>query len=979
MSSTESVKSAYVFVDDTDGDILYEGPQKNWLSTSQLHDQLGTSPFWYNTLHTTGGGSPTFLSYEFNGTFVSAHFASTAGEDVISNCTLDGKLLQTVFAQRSSEVDDSITCLPGKESTLGAGSHRFQAFSSGKPNLGFDGLFYVPIDLQSVERVVDLAYPVRRNLTMAGETFDFQFNGSAAALYTVYGVGGVDRPLNLSYSIDGGRSINWMPNTLPQGSGTITDYLLIQTSILSIGDESHSLHLELSTDNVLVPLQYVIVQNSGSTLDSDVNLAAVPTAPVTSSASITATFAGPSQTSSAGAPAQPHRPAHNTVTYISVSISVILILVLLSALIIKRQRMKRARSNLDMAPNASGMIIPFLDRPGMLQLTHNVLDLKYSRRNRVTNTEGRSTGKRGRNVEHRARAEAVGLASVENRALPPQIAQATPPAVIAPAIARTQPTYMIHEDAGSVRTTTPVAEDEVIELPPNYTSIQLSRHRRVSRAGDGGNGEDLEQLLSSQFASTPSFIDRFPESLVLVELPSFSLVAFQPFITTYDDHRISAASKNWVLSNFNDISTSTILTDLDLELALGGPFWYNTMHSASAPEALMSYVVNDGKLLQIFVSENSITCLPGEDLTLGAGNHKFQVFSGTNMDLQFDALFYVPPNKREALVDQVYPIRRNLTMAGDTFDFQFIGPQMALYTVYGVGGIEQPLNLSYSIDGGPSINWMVEAISQTKSIITDYPLIQTPILPLIDSDSGSHNLHLELKTDNVLVPLQYVIVQTASTTFNLNLTAVPPTSLKSSASISATFAGPSQMSSSAGRNRTSSSAGLSQTSSSAGIPPKHHQPGRNTIIYIAVPISAMLILAFLTAMLIRRQRKKRARSGLDNTQNASEMIIPFLQKVPFAENKSSGQSAGGSGGQLISYLIHVLCDASCDLSSPSLPLVVSVATSSLPRRCFLAVVAHCFDPLHHIVAQCALPLQDATAYTQCMPLATVPLLALLLT
>ncbi|KAF4609420.1 hypothetical protein D9613_012922 [Agrocybe pediades] len=454
---------------------------------------------------------------EYTGTFLSAVFTSSSGEDnIISNCTLDGKLLQLdiVFIPQftSPKRVDRIICLPGNESTLGAGSHRFQAFSNGSPDLGFDGLFYVPMDFEAVKSVPDLVYPVRRNLTMAGDTFDFPFKGDQAALYTVYGDGGINQPVNLSYSLDGFPPINWTTDsTTLFPDTTITDYLLIQTNF-EPDLSSHTLHVELRTDNVLVPLQYVIVQNSES--NSGRNRVAFPinTSVPGSSASTTPTSAVPSQTSfsagmnptssSAGPSqtirAQHHRPGRDTVIYISVSVSVALILVFLGAVLVRRQRMKRARSHLFKAPNASGMILPFVERPSILRLTFDAVDSKNRRRMGIANGPERGRiGKRARNGEHPG-PQMASVASVQSRVPrppptpphpPQQMDQTTTPMAPVPAIAPTQPTYRFHEDAGSVRTTTPVPEEEVIDLPPNYSSI-LSRFRRASPAEGGeSNGE----------------------------------------------------------------------------------------------------------------------------------------------------------------------------------------------------------------------------------------------------------------------------------------------------------------------------------------------------------------------------------------------------------------------------------------------------------------------------------------------------------
>ncbi|KAF4609421.1 hypothetical protein D9613_012923 [Agrocybe pediades] len=486
MSITPDLQPGYVFVDDSDYRLEYNSPQvDDWYSatTQTTSFPAGTRPPLFNTLHVqTVENTEGTISYSFNGTFVSAHFmtvdvlANAFGKSgPTTNCTLDGQLLQHTFN----------TYPAGPDSEGG-----FIVFATGTSGLGFDGLFYNPFNFKGVQENIfdsDLVYPIQRNLTMSGDTFDFHFTGSRAALYTVYGVGGIDQPVNLSYSVDGGPSIDFSLRPIAD-STTTADYLLIQTDIHTKG-EPHDLHLELNTGNVsmpvLVPLQYAIVQNAESTIHLDLDVVP-PTSAVTSAATL-------GSTTTTGSLAKNHKVGRNSIIYISVSLSATLILIVLGTLLILRRRwMSRTRSNEDRAPNYSGMIAPFLvERPSIVRLAFNAVDSKNSRRMRVVANGERRAGKGARGVD-RPPVQTTGLVSSHVRAHPaptpppqppahsPQMEETTQPTAPAHAIAAPHPTYRIHEDAGSVSTTTPVPEEEVIDLPPNYSSI-LGRFRRASR------------------------------------------------------------------------------------------------------------------------------------------------------------------------------------------------------------------------------------------------------------------------------------------------------------------------------------------------------------------------------------------------------------------------------------------------------------------------------------------------------------------
>ncbi|KAF9541983.1 hypothetical protein CPC08DRAFT_770510 [Agrocybe pediades] len=66
MSTTKSLRPAYAFVDYTDGDIVYDGPQRNWFPFPDLQVNPGVRPFWYNTLHSAGSVGRASMSYDFN-------------------------------------------------------------------------------------------------------------------------------------------------------------------------------------------------------------------------------------------------------------------------------------------------------------------------------------------------------------------------------------------------------------------------------------------------------------------------------------------------------------------------------------------------------------------------------------------------------------------------------------------------------------------------------------------------------------------------------------------------------------------------------------------------------------------------------------------------------------------------------------------------------------------------------------------------
>ncbi|KAF4622176.1 hypothetical protein D9613_009644 [Agrocybe pediades] len=180
-----------------------------------------------------------------------------------------------------------------------------------------------------------------------------------------------------------------------------------------------------------------------------------------------------------------HRLGHNTGVAIAVSLTVTLTFIILGAVIIMR---RRARPRPNPAPNASGLILPFSDRPSVMRPTYNVPSEKQdSWRTRVANGDGST--KRRRGIEDTV-AVVAGSSTLHGTHRPPvpshlphmefQGGQNT--IVSERTVAPNHTRYRMHEDAGSVRSMMPVEEEEVIDVPPNYSSI-VSRFRRDPEEG----------------------------------------------------------------------------------------------------------------------------------------------------------------------------------------------------------------------------------------------------------------------------------------------------------------------------------------------------------------------------------------------------------------------------------------------------------------------------------------------------------------
>ncbi|KAF4612985.1 hypothetical protein D9613_010733 [Agrocybe pediades] len=230
----------------------------------------------------------------------------------------------------------------------------------------------------------------------------------------------------------------------------------------------------------------------------------------------------------------------------------------------------------------------------------------------------------------------------------------------------------------------------------------------------------------------------------------------------------------------------------------------------------------------------------------------------------FDGFFYTPSNATYTSEAQELDLAYNpsqavsLNMSGDSspytlsspgenFDFYFNGTSLAVYYVTFVGN-NVPDNLSYTVDGGPAINFTV-VNPATPNPTYNQLILQTP-----QYAPGQHHLNLKFLgpagKDQTLYFNLY-IVQNNPDTRKLAPSPLPPVDIS--------IAQPTGPTPSPAVNTST----LESTS---------HHTTQKTIVAIAVTLSAVLALFILSVLYIKRHRSRRRHSPLVNVSCIEEDV-----------------------------------------------------------------------------------------------------------
>ncbi|KAF9538065.1 hypothetical protein CPC08DRAFT_717602 [Agrocybe pediades] len=381
-----------VFVDDSDPSIVYSG-QDAWavqtgIPTAPQPFTLPAHAPFYGTIHQIQGN--TTFSYVYNGTSISAFFFNGANVFSISNimCWLDGKALVLSYVDYSAT--GSSVCSPGSPNVADGQHNLTLSFtqSSGTVPSGeklpyFDGLLYTPSNqtYMNQEQKTDVAYSLEQAL-LAGMNFtsgkssdlttpdwfpatgfDFDFKGTSMAVYVSYSFSNSTVPLNLSYNIDYGPSINFTldrpSSTDPISPPISSDYqLVLQTPQYAQGQ--HHLHVDLlgpAGNDPVLNFELFYVQNSPNTR----NLALAPVPPVPSSATSTAQPTPFPTDKTSTIKSTSHHTIPRTIVAIAATLPAFLSIFILSVLYIKRRTLRRKLSSSWNAGNSSEVTVtPFI-------------------------------------------------------------------------------------------------------------------------------------------------------------------------------------------------------------------------------------------------------------------------------------------------------------------------------------------------------------------------------------------------------------------------------------------------------------------------------------------------------------------------------------------------------------------------------------------------------------------------------------------
>ncbi|KAF9550760.1 hypothetical protein CPC08DRAFT_715223 [Agrocybe pediades] len=241
------------------------------------------------------------------------------------------------------------------------------------------------------------------------------------------------------------------------------------------------------------------------------------------------------------------------------------------------------------------------------------------------------------------------------------------------------------------------------------------------------------------------------------------------------EHEISTITPLYGTLHVSVASTLGATNTVDLEYDgsdFEAHFRAPGLESASDPGCTL-----DGHEMEIFGDRDTFFC--ASRLPVTQGHHTLSLTFNASELFEFD---YVKYSTTPDLIDGddlVYEIKNstlaNLTSSGDSFSFSFNGFSTGLYVLFEAEGSQslQPSNLSYTVDDGPELFFQFSnPVNPVNPDNEGQLLIQTP-----QFTPGDHTFLLRLlpSADENQTPvlIQSYIVQNSTTTFGLNLTAVP--------------------------------------------------------------------------------------------------------------------------------------------------------------------------------------------------------------
>ncbi|KAF4613258.1 hypothetical protein D9613_010745 [Agrocybe pediades] len=496
-----------VFVDDSDPSIVYRG-QDAWavqtgIPTAPLPFNLPARAPFYGTMHQVEGSGS--FSYIFNGTAIHALFETGGNDSFISSCMLDGKEQKAdLFPVLEGTLCEWGDISDGQHNlTVSVFRDRNKILTTVIPYL--DGLFYTPSDTMLLQEV-DIAYgPLHGNNTsggfeIPGESVDMNFNGSvpaqertSMAMYITFSWGD-NVPVNLSYTVDGGPTINFTVDN-PSTAVSAVDQLILQTPQYAQGQ--HHLHVDFlgpGSDVQSLAFDHFFVQNAPHTR----KLALAPFPPINSSNITSTAQPDPSSTDNTSTiESASHHTPQRTIVAIAGTLPAVLTVLILSLLYMKRRSLRRNHATRNAGDGSEVTVTPFI--PGIFARR-----LMYPSSKRMLDSVPDLPRVAG-NVSKANRLVPPSHNPTRTSALPEPIPVSTP----TPALTRTpiavpvptappalpaaqdgteEPIYRIHEDGGSVHeaSSTAPGQRQVIDLPPLYSSNFGRRQEPPEELNAGG-------------------------------------------------------------------------------------------------------------------------------------------------------------------------------------------------------------------------------------------------------------------------------------------------------------------------------------------------------------------------------------------------------------------------------------------------------------------------------------------------------------
>ncbi|KAF8883657.1 hypothetical protein CPB84DRAFT_1850929 [Gymnopilus junonius] len=369
-------------------------------------------------------------------------------------CTIDGQ------PQLVSSLDTLGGAQCTSNRTLHDGSHQLviglDGTGSGSSGLSlfFDGLMYAPSSSATTTGDVFITSDPSLNLGQTTEAtewhWDFDFIGYSMSLYINYNSELSVVRTNGSYTIDGNGPYNF--TTADPLFSSTAPQLLVQTPRYDLG--SHKFHLDYTHENEIIPFSFygIMVQNTTSTVDLGLQVvppvpSSTPPASSTSTSPSGAATTTPTQSQSTATPTQYTLPI--IIGSVVGGVVLIALLLLLFWFIRRRKRYGSLSPMEDDIDDINPVVHPF-------------------QRQSILNLNKAEEAEHGNNPN---------MSEVN-------ISNSTSTSATRPHQVR----VVIHEDSGQqVAQPDEEPEEEVVELPPNYTSLWRGG-TMSSRAGDAEAG-----------------------------------------------------------------------------------------------------------------------------------------------------------------------------------------------------------------------------------------------------------------------------------------------------------------------------------------------------------------------------------------------------------------------------------------------------------------------------------------------------------